>query len=589
MTTKAFSNARINVTAQDKTKAAFSSVQKTIKSVTGVVFSLQSAVVSAAGIGGMGMLVKSSMEAADTLAKTADRIGTTTQSLAGLRHGAALAGVENAKLDTSLEKLNINLSKAVTGTGATAEAIDLLGLSADRLAKMSTDEAIYEIADAMVDVENTADRARIAQDLFGRSGLDMINMLAGGSEALKEAAEEADAFGTAISRVDAAKIEAANDAMYRAKQAVEGIGMSIAVELSPYIEHATNLFVNAAKEANGWRDEILSAIESIVMGIGYMLDVINGIQFAWYAAQLAFSTMAEIVMKGIEKIARPIVKLISLIPKIGVEYEKTMAVITEASEAVAEQSEAIFTRMEDVAYNAGYAEKVKEFFADIQEAAQEFGEGVAEIQETRQAAQRQSLAEHLDEVIDLEKNANDEIVKDKKKSLTELEKFMQMSYTGQTALVVGQMEAMTRGVSQSNKAMFAINKAAGIANAIINAHMAASMALATYPYPLGAVMAVLAYASGIAQVQAIRSTSFSGGGGGSAPSLGGSSGSGTPVYDPDTGGGGVSTPAGDTEPEQEVKEIEITLNGAGYSKENVRELIYQINEEVGDGVMLRAT
>ena len=166
MTTKAFSNAKIDITAKDRTKSAFNSVNKSISSVTSTALKMGGALIAVAGIGGMGALIKSNLELIDDLAKTSDRLGVTTESLVAMRHASNLAGVSNETLDKGLERLNVNLWQATKGTGAQAEALEQLGLSADELARKPTEEAMGDIADAMQDVTTASQRAKIAQDLF---------------------------------------------------------------------------------------------------------------------------------------------------------------------------------------------------------------------------------------------------------------------------------------------------------------------------------------------------------------------------------------------------------------------------------------
>ena len=61
-----------------------------------------------------------------------------------------------------------------------------------------------------------------------------------------------------------------------------------------------------------------------------------------------------------------------------------------------------------------------------------------------------------------------------------------------------------------NKKAFEAAKAFNIANAIMNTYMAATKALATYPFPFGLIAAAGAVAAGLAQVAQIRSQTYSG-------------------------------------------------------------------------------
>ena len=63
-------------------------------------------------------------------------------------------------------------------------------------------------------------------------------------------------------------------------------------------------------------------------------------------------------------------------------------------------------------------------------------------------------------------------------------------------------------LSGNFKAAFALNKAFALKDAIVSTYLAVSKALASAPFPINLGLGALALANGMAQVQAIRSTSF---------------------------------------------------------------------------------
>jgi hypothetical protein len=118
--------------------------------------------------------------------------------------------------------------------------------------------------------------------------------------------------------------------------------------------------------------------------------------------------------------------------------------------------------------------------------------------------------------------------------LLEREQFAQRSAWGQTRTVIGALEAATAGAAKHNKAMFAIHKAAAIANAVVSTAEGVTRALGAYPPPINFTLAGLVAAAGAVQIAAIARSQFgsgsSGGGatvGGSIPSGGGTSGGGS--------------------------------------------------------------
>ena len=84
---------------------------------------------------------------------------------------------------------------------------------------------------------------------------------------------------------------------------------------------------------------------------------------------------------------------------------------------------------------------------------------------------------------------------------TDLEKY---------AFGIDQAASMFNELGKQNKKAFEAAKAFNIANAIMNTYMAATKALATYPFPFGLIAAAGAVAAGMAQVGAIRSQTYSG-------------------------------------------------------------------------------
>lgn len=204
--------------------------------------------------------VKPAFESIDVLAKAADRLGITTEALAGLQHIANLSGVDVEAFNKGLEKMQVNLSDAAGGIGTAKTAFEELGLDVQQLMNLSAADQFAAIADALERVPRSADKLRIVTDIFGRSGAPLLNVLAEGGDGIRAMAEEAERLGLAVNRLDAAKIEAANDAWTRAEGAVNGLRNTLAVELAPTIEGIANQFTELAPSA-------IAAIESIANAV----------------------------------------------------------------------------------------------------------------------------------------------------------------------------------------------------------------------------------------------------------------------------------------------------------------------------------
>src|SRR5690606_20754915 len=118
-----------------------------------------------------------------------------------------------------------------------------------------------------------------------------------------------------------------------------------------------------------------------------------------------------------------------------------------------------------------------EVMADIQRGWQE---GQFETEEEWRKVKELAEAEHLERLKQL-----------RERNLTDLERFTNQSYAKQAKTVSGHLADITANVARESKAMFEINKVAGIANAIVSAYEGISKTLAAYPYPLSVAMASL--------------------------------------------------------------------------------------------------
>jgi len=179
----------------------------------------------------------------DDIGKLSDRSGFSTESLVALQHGAQLAGVDVEQLNGALTKMSVTLGKSLEGGGAT-ETLDKLGLSAQHLVAIAPDKALGEIADSINRLPTPAEKAAAAVALFGKSGAELLNFLSGGSKGLAEMREAADRLGITFSRIDAQRVEEANDAIDRMRMAFGGLKQELVIGTAPALNITATAFTN---------------------------------------------------------------------------------------------------------------------------------------------------------------------------------------------------------------------------------------------------------------------------------------------------------------------------------------------------------
>lgn len=522
---------RFNVplTATDKTAAAFKSVMGSANRLAAAAAKIGVAFATA-GVAAAAALTKMSMQNIDNLAKTADKIGITTQALGGLRHAAELTGVSASTMDMAMQRLTRRVSEAANGTGEAKDALIELGINAEILEQLPLDKQMEVIADRMKGVEKQSDKVRLAMKLFDSEGVAVVNTLASGSAGLKIMAKEADALGITVGRVDAAKIEMANDAGTRAKGVFTGLGNQLAVAFSPIIGEVATKFHQAALDTEGFGNIGQDVAAALVSGFGTFLDTLQMIKHGILAVEL----IALKAKKSFQDVFEPSAAMSEF-----VKQEKQMRIalmkgqmsqkeftlwqidaqkrlrdgtflangeIKEGAQETQAAIDALIAEMADLTSQALPSTRIELLYDRIMAKAEEAGKVIAD-----------------NSVSGILENQDDDGVVKVIKQLTFLEKqaiegtkrrteFDKLTTTEQTSHVLGELDTQFAGIAKNNRKLFELNKGFQIAQAIMQTYQGATLALSSYPPPINFAMAAATVAAGMGQVAQIKAQSFDGGG-----------------------------------------------------------------------------
>ena len=278
-----------------KARSTLGSFASGMGTAAGKVLSFAGAITGVAGTAGVALLTKNAMSNIDAVAKMADTLGIATEQLTGLHHAASLGGASADEMNTALVMMSKSISGASQGFGAGVRAFDDLGLSAENLVSMRPEEQMGVLADALMGVENQTDKVRIATELFGRSGAKLLPVLQNGSAGLKDMVADAAKLGITFNRVDAAKVEQANDAVERMKQAFSGLFNTLAINIAPTItavaNHVSEFGSLVGEVARNWESYWKMAANSFSATILEAVSTVAGnVAGLWESIRVGFET-----------------------------------------------------------------------------------------------------------------------------------------------------------------------------------------------------------------------------------------------------------------------------------------------------------
>lgn len=193
--------------------------------------------------------------------------------------------------------------------------------------------------------------------------------------------------------------------------------------------------------------------------------------------------------------------------------------------------------------------------------------------ERRAEFERQKLSE----IKDITKNAQGELYKDYQVFFKGIERAQKVSGLAQTGALTNTFSNILSKAAKHNKALFEINKVAGIANAVVSTAQGAAEAL-KLPFPFNLVASATVAAAGYAKIQSIRSASYGGGSGAS-------------------GGATASAPSISSDSSSSFSDsgnsrsTNVSISGISnddlFSGAQLRELIAKLNEQAEDGVLIK--
>ncbi|MCL6557202.1 MAG: hypothetical protein K6U74_00085 [Firmicutes bacterium] len=183
---------------------------------------------SVAGVVAFG---KSAIDAADNIGKAAEKSGIAVEKFSLLNYAAEQSELSTQQLTISLKFLNsaiVDNSKVLGSLGvATKDAAGNL---------RQTDDVLLDVAEAFKKLPDGALKSELAVKLFGKAGLDMINLLNQGKGGITAFTDEAKKMGLEISGDTAKAADEFNDNLGRLKGTITGLANEFLPALLQRIE-----------------------------------------------------------------------------------------------------------------------------------------------------------------------------------------------------------------------------------------------------------------------------------------------------------------------------------------------------------------
>ena len=483
---------QFDINAKDRTKRAFSSLKRGLKGVSKAIFNMKTGLAAVAGVTGLGLLIRNSLNSIDKLGKLSRQVFISTERLGAFRLSAELGGTSLEAFAKGVRTMAVGINDwLVKGTGIAQDAFIQLGITQDDLRETNGDlfQQFQLVADALRKMEDGTDKTAAAYKLFGGRNIELLTAIENGTMGMEEQFKVAERLGLVMSKDVVGTVEQANDSMAMMKLALVGLTQQFSAALAPAILRASN---NIREKFLHWIEKTHGSVTNFG---NYLADELieNMFNFAEVMIHVGTAVTNTAIAFGNLGIAAMNVVSVFRPSKWKDDFESFNSFIKVNKESLHNLKKLY----EDV---TGLEHPVIANAKELTEARKKIEAQENTIREEKLKKEKEAK----NKLIALEKDKFDRILKANKAKNEQDKKLREEA----TADIKSDLEGTLTIMSGNSKKAFKMLQAHKIAEAVVNTYSAVMRAFSTYNPPHSYLAASTALAFGMAQVSQIRSQKF---------------------------------------------------------------------------------
>ena len=209
-------------------------------------------------------LANQSAAAGDKIDKQSQRLGMSAQAYQEWDFILSQNGGSVDILSTGVNKLNNLLDDARNGSKSATETFNKLGLSFEELNAMNSEQRFEAIIAALQGMENVSERNAVANDILGKSYVNIIPLLNSTAEGTEELKNRAHETGMIMSDEAVSAAVHYTDAMDVLNRTVTGLTNEFGAKLLPGLTEVAQGITDMASGVEGGSERVANGIEMMV-------------------------------------------------------------------------------------------------------------------------------------------------------------------------------------------------------------------------------------------------------------------------------------------------------------------------------------
>lgn len=225
-------------------------------------------------------VASSTAATADRIDKMSQKIGISRQAFQELDFICSQSGTSVETLQMGIKTLTNQMQAAADGTESASQIFKKLGISIyDNNGKLKDQEAMmWEAMEALQGMKNQTEKAAIANDLFGRSGTELMPLLNGATGSIEAMKEQAHELGLVLSDELVDNGVELTDSLDQTKRAFQAIATNLGASFMPIVTKVSDYIQKAVpyiqKAVQALSPVITGCLDAIITPLMTLSDIV---------------------------------------------------------------------------------------------------------------------------------------------------------------------------------------------------------------------------------------------------------------------------------------------------------------------------
>lgn len=270
---------------------------------------------------GLTALAMKSASTADTIDKMSQKIGVSREAYQELDFICSQSGMDVNKLQNGMKSLVSAMDGAASGTASNVEQFKKLDVSVtDTNGNLrNSEDVMWETMEALQNCGNETEKARLATELFGKSGTEMMPLLNGASGSIEEMKNKAHDLGLVLGDEAINNGVKLTDTMDQMKRSLSAVATKLGAGLMPILQQVCQSVIDYTPQIQAFFNEfspiVMDFFEAVMPALMQICSEILPILMDLLTQLMpVFSelmeTLAPIIVQIVEQLFPPLLQII---------------------------------------------------------------------------------------------------------------------------------------------------------------------------------------------------------------------------------------------------------------------------------------